>query len=137
MYCRCGNQVSDERAATGMTTCIVCGDKDARTEISQKQTRTGVPYNKGATMYLGDPNTAKQILLEGGNRKSAPVQFNIDTNKGTRTVVPRSALASGTTVSIKSRKVIGVCRVGEDRVYIYEDEPLPQGATMVALWILA
>lgn len=148
--CRCGTHIPQKRMDAGLSTCKRCGDQDASRETEAKAARVGVSYNKGAYQYLGDPATARQALLEGGNRKSIPLPNNIDQAQAqvlsaktrrsmtqTQTKVLSAQRKRRTSPSVSpSRAIVGVCRVngGRERRYLYEGDLLPQGASAVVLW---
>lgn len=50
--CMCGEEYSDKRKELGYNTCLECGEKEARLEISNKARSTAPAYNKGPHMYI-------------------------------------------------------------------------------------
>ena len=49
--CECGEEIAPARVALGYTTCLVCGDKEAK----QSKFTVAIPYSKGAYQFIHDP----------------------------------------------------------------------------------
>jgi hypothetical protein len=49
--CACGEEVDVRRIKLGYTTCLLCGDKEAR----ERKFVVQIPYSKGAYQYIHDP----------------------------------------------------------------------------------
>jgi ribosomal protein L37AE/L43A len=49
--CECGNEIDIRRIEIGYTTCLACGDKQAK----QKKFVVQIPYGKGAYQYIHNP----------------------------------------------------------------------------------
>lgn len=69
----CQNNVDERRAQLGLSTCLECGDNQARQLIKEKHMRVGVAWNKGTEMYLGSTEQTRQILKAEGARKHLPL----------------------------------------------------------------
>jgi hypothetical protein len=142
IVCRCGSIVQEARALTGYTTCIVCGDQDARKEIEAKMARTGAIYNKGAMQYLGDEEVANKTLLEGGGRKHIPIQPSAPPSYSSALIPPCPQRPQRPQLPHQHqqrflrplRKVVGFYRIGQDRQYLYEGDDPPKSATSVVFW---
>jgi hypothetical protein len=139
IICRCGSIVQEARALTGYTTCITCGDQDARKEITAKMARTGAIYNKGAMQYLGDEEVAHRTLLEGGGRKHIPIQPSAPPSYSSALIPqrpqrPHRSHRHQQRLLRPLRKIVGFYRIGQDRQYLYEGDDPPKSATSVVFW---
>jgi hypothetical protein len=123
MLCRCGKPIEPGRQAVGFTTCLVCGDKDARKEIAEKLTRVGPVYNKGPEQFLGSPEATKQVLVEGGSRKHIPIQYSSKLHQQPKRRGRRRIITPPSETTGRGRVVALGWKKGERR-YIFENEDL-------------
>ena len=56
MRCKCGESIHPRRAALGYSTCLTCGEAQARTV---KHT-VAIPYSKGAYQLITNPDLLRQ-----------------------------------------------------------------------------
>lgn len=64
----CYEDIADERAALGYTTCLVHGDADAQADIESKKKRTAPASNKQGYVYLGEGEAARKAALDIGRK---------------------------------------------------------------------
>ena len=57
----CGDEYNPKRKQLGYTTCLVCGDKEAKKSIAHKKKCTAPLFNKGGYQYVGNREAAKWI----------------------------------------------------------------------------
>ena len=69
MYCRvCGDEYSAARFKLGKTTCLTCGDAEARREADLRRYRV-MPMHKSNYVYLGsDASLHRQKAREMANK---------------------------------------------------------------------
>ena len=54
--CECGEEIPQGRLKLGYTTCVYCGEIEAR----KVKHCVAIPYNKGAYQYISDVELLKQ-----------------------------------------------------------------------------
>ena len=57
----CGDDFSIKRYELGYRTCLVCGDKHAKSEARRKSRCCAPAYNKGAYMYVSSKSMARDV----------------------------------------------------------------------------
>jgi hypothetical protein len=57
----CLTNYSDNRLALGYTTCLACGETNAKSEKKRKAKCIAPVYNKGAYQYIATKEQAKDI----------------------------------------------------------------------------
>ena len=57
----CGEEYNPKRKQLGYSTCLVCGDKEAKKSIAHKKKCTAPLFNKGGYQYVSNRETAKWI----------------------------------------------------------------------------
>lgn len=61
---QCYEEYPDARKALGYSTCLDCGEVDARKESDFRKMCTAPAYNKGPVMYIG----SKELAACAGKR---------------------------------------------------------------------
>jgi len=106
-----------KRWVLGYKTCMACGSKEADKEIEAKSKRIAPAFNKGGYTYLGDPETAKRMVLDVGRKDGMSFQQAAPTRIVAKMVKPDTKVHS-------RHKPIGQYRSGKDWIFIYTDEDL-------------
>ncbi len=59
---KCGiEEVESGRRALGFTTCLTCGEIDARQESDRRKGRVAIAYDKGAYQYITDETKLEDL----------------------------------------------------------------------------
>lgn len=53
--------VPEGRIKLGFTTCLVCGEKDAKVEIVRRKGRVAILYDKGGYQYITDDTDITEL----------------------------------------------------------------------------
>ena len=62
MWCKCDmEEIAPARLALGYTTCLVCGEKDAKIESQHKAGRVAIAYDKGGYQYITDETNLQDL----------------------------------------------------------------------------
>jgi hypothetical protein len=54
-------EVDPRRIALGYTTCLVCGEIEAKQEIERKSKRVAIAYDKGNYQYITDDTDLTEL----------------------------------------------------------------------------